>query len=137
MTITGFNHITLSVSDLDRSFDFYSRVLEFKPAAKWKNGVYLEAGNIWLALLVDDRVRKAERPDYSHVAFSCSAANFENLCNRLETEGYAPWQDNISEGSSYYFCDPDRHKLELHVGDLSTRLESMKEKPWAEFTFFD
>ena len=47
--VRGLNHITLSVSDLARSFDFYARVLGFAPKARWDKGAYLEAGDLWLA----------------------------------------------------------------------------------------
>lgn len=33
-----------------------------------------------------------------------------------------------SEGQSFYFLDPDGHKLELHVGDLASRLVQCREK---------
>ena len=135
--IKGLNHITLSVSDLDRSLAFYCELLGFKRRAVWKNGAYLEAGNIWLALLVDVSTIQTGRADYSHIAFDCDRSSFQQLSNTLANAGYASWQENKSEGDSYYFCDPDGHKLEIHVGDLETRLASMKEEPWAEFKFFD
>ena len=56
--ITGVNHITLAVTDLARSFDFYVRVL-------------------------------------------------------------------------------DGHRLEIHVGDLGTRLAAMKARPWTAIEFFE
>ena len=38
---------------------------------------------------------------------------------------------NHSEGRSLYVLDPDGHKLEIHVGTLADRLESLKRKPYA------
>jgi catechol 2,3-dioxygenase-like lactoylglutathione lyase family enzyme len=46
--ITGLNHITLSVRDLDRSFQFYVKTLGAKPLARWRRGAYLLAGDLWL-----------------------------------------------------------------------------------------
>ncbi|MEL7226304.1 MAG: VOC family protein, partial [Cyanobacteria bacterium J06576_12] len=48
--ITGLNHVTLSVLDLDRSFEFYTQILSFQPLAKWKKGAYLLAGDLWFTL---------------------------------------------------------------------------------------
>ncbi|OYQ98817.1 hypothetical protein B9P90_05980 [Citrobacter freundii] len=45
------------------------------------------------------------------------------------------WKDNKSEGQSFYFFDPDGHKLELHVGDLSSRLAQCREKPYSGIRF--
>jgi len=48
--ITEINHITLSVTDIDRSWDFYVNPLGGKPICKWHKGVYLELGGVWLCL---------------------------------------------------------------------------------------
>ncbi len=34
--ILGLNHITLSVSDLEKSFNFYTKILGCQPIARWK-----------------------------------------------------------------------------------------------------
>lgn len=134
--ISGVNHITLAVSDLERSFRFYADDLGCRPVARWDRGAYLRAGDLWLALILDDRVGAALRPDYTHIAFSCPADGFAQQVRRLQAAGCAPWSENRSEGASYYFTDPDGHKLELHVGDLDSRLHHMKTAPWTEITFF-
>ena len=38
--ITGLNHITLVVSDIDEAFTFYSEVLGFKPVQKSSKSAY-------------------------------------------------------------------------------------------------
>lgn len=132
----GLNHITLSVSDLDRSFDFYANVLGFEPVARWRRGAYLETGGTWIALNLNARIKEADRPDYSHIAFTCHEDGFEALNARLVEAGAREWSQNSSEGSSFYFLDPDGHKLEIHVGNLETRLKEMRENPWDAIEFF-
>jgi hypothetical protein len=46
-------------------------------------------------------------------------------------------RQNLSEGDSLYFLDPDGHKLEAHVGDLKSRLAQCRVKPYAGMRFFD
>lgn len=48
--LTGLNHLTLAVSDLDRSFEFYRHLLGFTPHARWQGGAYLSLGALWLCL---------------------------------------------------------------------------------------
>lgn len=134
--ITGINHLTLAVAEIDRSFDFYVRVLGCDPVARWSTGAYLTAGGTWLALVVDDGISETHRPDYSHVAFSCDQKGFDRLVAALRREGCDAWSENRSEGDSFYFCDPDGHKLEIHVGDLQTRLAAMRKDPWDQIEFF-
>jgi catechol 2,3-dioxygenase-like lactoylglutathione lyase family enzyme len=56
--VGSLNHVTLSVTELERSFRFYSQVLEFRPLARWVRGAYLLAGGqTWLCLSLDERTR--------------------------------------------------------------------------------
>ena len=57
-----------------------------------------------------------QESDYTHYAFTVAEADFEPFSNKLEQAGVTVWKQNKSEGASFYFLDPDGHKLELHVG---------------------
>lgn len=48
--LTGLNHLTLAVSDVNRSFNFYNNLLGFVPHARWQTGAYLSLGELWLCL---------------------------------------------------------------------------------------
>jgi catechol 2,3-dioxygenase-like lactoylglutathione lyase family enzyme len=136
--ISGLNHITLSVRDLERSFRFYVETLGSKPVARWSKGAYLLLGDIWLCLSRDDRTRSSALPEYTHIAFTVPVVRFEEVAARIRASGTTIWQDNKSEGASLYFLDPDSHKLEVHAGDLQTRLAAMKERPWEpNIQYFD
>lgn len=124
--ITGLNHLTLAVSDLPRSLKFYQDVLGMTCVSTQGSGAYLCAGDLWLCLSLDQAAATATREDYTHVAFSIDADAFADFETRLSQHDVPIWQSNRSEGLSIYFLDPDGHKLEVHVGDLSSRLRSMR-----------
>ena len=126
--ITGLNHITLAVSDLERSLHFYIEVLGLKGHVKWEGGAYLSAGDLWLCLSCDEPCPKT---DYTHLAFAIAASNFDAFYTRLKDAGVPQWKVNQSEGRSVYILDPDGHKLEVHVGGLESRLEALKSKPYS------
>lgn len=135
--LTGLNHLTLSVADLDRSVRFYTALLGARPRARWATGAYLELGALWLCLSwQEERAAIPTAGDYTHYAFSIGAADFAQLCARLEAAEVLSWQDNRSEGESFYFLDPDGHRLEIHVGDLASRLAHCRASPYAEMQFF-
>ena len=54
--IAGLNHLNLAVSNLETSFNFYNRKLNFKPLAKWKRGAYFLAGPS-IAYAMDGKLR--------------------------------------------------------------------------------
>ncbi len=129
--ITGLNHITLAVSDLERSFQFYREVLQFKPQCKWSKGAYFLVGDLWFCLNVDPS--RVPQIDYTHYAFSVSESDFPEMEQRILASGAKVFQENKSPGKSLYFLDPDGHKLEIHAGTLQDRLHTMREKSDVEF----
>lgn len=134
--ITGINHITLSVLDLDKSFNFYTQVLGCKPIARWKLGAYLLAGDLWLCLSLDEQTRLGTLPEYTHIGLNVAAKDFERFSYKIIESGTTIWKQNTSEGLSLYFLDPNGHKLELHAGALKTRIEATKKQPYEEMEFF-
>ena len=110
--VTGLNHLTLAVSDLQKSFAFYVDVLGFTPEARWDNGAYLSAGGFWICLSLEPA---SPASDYTHFAFSINESEFDAAVARIAEAGATCWKTNSSEGDSYYFLDPDGHKLELSL----------------------
>ena len=136
--ITGLNHLTLAIADLDHALHFYVDVLRCRLVARWGRGAYLVAGDLWLCLSLDDEVSASPpRRDYTHVAFTVEPSEFAKAKTRLIDAGAISWKKSRSEGESFYFLDPDGHKLELHVGDLASRIAACRMAPYEEMEFFD
>jgi catechol 2,3-dioxygenase-like lactoylglutathione lyase family enzyme len=129
--ITGINHITLAVRDIDESFKFYTDILGLKPIQKSSRSAYLLAGDTWIALTQDQHARHTHLPEYTHLAFTVAQQDFAVMKERLLKAGVHEWQQNWTEGDSFYFVDPNGHKLEIHVSDLETRIKSGK-REWGD-----
>ena len=128
--VTGLNHVTLAVSDLERSVAFYRDRLGGRLAARWPKGAYLEMGALWLCLDLHDEMRA--RADDTHLAFT--ADDYDALAGALAD--LPRWKENVSEGASLYLLDPDGHKLEIHAGDLASRLAHYRAHPEKGVTIF-
>lgn len=135
--LTGLNHLTLAVVNLSRSIEFYVALPGFKLAARWDTGAYLCLGDLWLCLSLDERRAAQKQPDYTHYAFSVNQDDFEQVTACLRRRNVIEWKANSSEGDSFYFSDPDGHRLELHAGSLASRLEQCRRHPYASMEFFD
>ena len=126
--LQGLNHITIAVSDLDRSLIFYTEFVGMKAIVRWDAGAYLTLGDIWFCLSCDQVV---PGQNYSHIAFGISAQDFALFTKKLKDAGIIEWKQNCSEGHSVYFLDPDGYKLEAHCGNLQSRLNTLKNKPYS------
>lgn len=132
--LTGLNHITIAVNDISTSFDFYVKTLGLTPKARWASGAYLCQGDLWLCLSADE---VSPRQDYTHYAFSIRSEDFDDFAKKLKLKGIVEWKSNKSEGKSIYLLDPDGHKLEIHDGDLNSRLSACLKHPYKDMVFFN
>ncbi|MEO8401687.1 MAG: fosfomycin resistance glutathione transferase [Gammaproteobacteria bacterium] len=135
--ITGINHLTLAVHDLNESTAFYRDMLGCKIHAAWDKGAYLSAGRLWLCLTLDPKTRTSPLPEYTHIAFNVRSEDFQTLSNKITDSGAHIWKNNTSEGNSLYFLDPNGHKLEIHTTTLEERIASCKQAPYSDMLFFD
>lgn len=135
--LTGLNHLTLATANLPRSVEFYVELLGFRLAARWETGAYLTLGDLWFCLSLDENRASEKHPDYTHYAFSVGQSDFAGVTACLRLRNVNEWKINSSEGDSFYFSDPDGHRLELHVGSLASRLEQCRRQPYAGMEFFD
>ena len=126
--LKGLNHITIAVSNLEQSLLFYSDLLGMKAHVRWDKGAYLSLGDLWICLSCDE-VSPAK--DYSHLAFDLAEQDFPAFATKLCQADVKQWKQNKSEGQSLYFLDPDGHQLEVHSGDLQSRLDSLKTMPYS------
>ena len=134
--ITGVNHITLVCQDLDRSRHFYEEMLGFQVTYRGAHNLYLKSGSLWLCLEENRSLEASDIPTkhHSHIALSVDQSRFDSLASSLMASDVRLWKENKSEGDSLYILDPDGHKLELHIGDLNSRLlHYAKVKQQSEF----
>ncbi|WP_241574633.1 VOC family protein [Rosenbergiella nectarea] len=131
--LTGLNHLTLAVSDVARSWEFYYELLGFEPRAKWNTGAYLSLGELWLCLSLD---AVGAKTDYTHYAFTVSPDALTTLVEKMRLKEVKEWKINKSEGESLYFFDPDGHRLEVHAGNLESRLNYCRLYPYPGMEFY-
>jgi catechol 2,3-dioxygenase-like lactoylglutathione lyase family enzyme len=131
--LRGLNHITITVIDLEQSFNFYVNLLGMVPRVRWDQGAYLTLGEVWFCLSWD-QVKPSQ--DYCHIALDIAEHDFNTFAERLRAADVIEWKQNTSEGESVYFLDPNGHKLEIHSGNLQSRLQSLKLTPYKGLVWF-
>lgn len=121
MTDLGLTHIALTVSNIERSLDFYARYAGMQV-------VHRRSGVAWIS----DRTRPfaivlIEREDvdpplgpFSHLGVACvSREEVDRLCAKASAESClrrAPTDSGPPVGYWAFLDDPDGHTLELTYG---------------------
>lgn len=140
MQIMGLNHLTFSVSDLDRSIAFYRDALGAQLLVKGTTTAYFSLAGLWIALNVERSIPRDEiLSSYTHIAWTIADSDFDAWQERLTHLNV-----NILPGRmrderdkrSIYFTDSDGHKFELHTGSLHDRLAYYKGEK-SHMVFFD
>jgi catechol 2,3-dioxygenase-like lactoylglutathione lyase family enzyme len=96
----SLNHVSLAVSDVDRSQAFYERVLGVGVVSTQKNGINLGLGNSFLGLYKID-----DRPRIHHFCVGLDQYNVNEAADKLRELGIDPYVRE--DKPEVYFQDPD------------------------------
>jgi catechol 2,3-dioxygenase-like lactoylglutathione lyase family enzyme len=134
--LQSLNHLTLAVSDLQKASPSGTSCWADAPRPLEYRGLSHLRRSVGLPVVRRGAPVCAAAGERLHpLRVYRGGTDFEPFSHKLEQAGVTVWKQNKSEGASFYFLDPDGHKLELHVGSLAARLAACREKPYAGMVF--
>lgn len=132
---TRIHHVSLPVSDPERSKQFYSETLGWQETARPAfdfAGAWYQVGNDQVHLIVDDRstFREGKGVDSHDIHFAVRVRSFREALESLEAKGYRKEADDLdlmkmrvnerptAGFPQIYILDPDRNVIEINAERL-------------------
>jgi catechol 2,3-dioxygenase-like lactoylglutathione lyase family enzyme len=129
MKVQHIDHVAISVSDIERSIEWYTSVLglEHRPVVEW--GEYPQmvcAGDTCIALFPPgdhgaremSEIDKRSRLTMQHFAFKVDAANFQRAQDEFGSTGIDFRFADHGICHSVYIKDPDGHTIEITTYEI-------------------
>lgn len=123
--IDGLDHIALTVSDMERSVDWYSKVLGLvRCHREWEIPVVMCAGSTGVALFPADLEVPQPAPPpketliMRHYAFRMSRSNFDTAREALSAQHVMFEFEDHGISHSLYLTDPNGYRVELTTYEL-------------------
>ena len=108
----SLNHVTLSVSSVERSKEFYESVLGVAEISRQKNGINLGVGSSFIGLY-----SIKEPPRVNHFCLGIDEFQVQVAADRLRQFGISPYVRK--DKPEVYFRDPDGISVQLESKDYS------------------
>lgn len=116
IVIEGINYIGLTVSDLEVSTKFYRELFDFDVVDKMSGAgqAFLRMGEMLIALNEEEGFKSPENSGYA-ISFFVDEEDFDDALEELEEKeiNVVHGPENIRNGQTVVFIDPDGNKIEL------------------------
>lgn len=116
IVIESVDHVGLTVSDLDRSIEFYRDLFDFEILEKFGDArqAFLRVGDIVIGLYEVEGYKNQENTK-NHLSFYVDEQDFDDAVDEINEKEipivFGP--DNLRKGKSVVFLDPDGNQIEL------------------------
>lgn len=125
--LQGINQICCSVSNLEKSIEFYQNIFQANLIVKGRKLAYFDLNGLWIALYVEEDILRNEiQQSYTHTALIVTNEELDTLKETLIQNGVNIFPDpgrDAKDRRSIYITDPDGHKFEFHTDTLQDCVE--------------
>lgn len=116
IVIEAVDHIGITVSNLERSIEFYRELFDFEIIEKYGDvrQAFMRVGEIVLGLYEVEGYKNPAGTK-NHISFYIDEEDFEDAVDEIKKREipivFGP--DNLRKGKSVVFLDPDGNQIEL------------------------
>jgi catechol 2,3-dioxygenase-like lactoylglutathione lyase family enzyme len=116
IVIESIDHIGITVSNLDRSIEFYRELFDFEVVEKMSNAreAFIKVGEVMIGLFEIEGYAN-QQGSKNHISLFIDEEDFDDAVDELRendiTIVFGP--ENLRGGKSVVFLDPDGNQLEL------------------------
>ena len=117
-SIQRMDHVGINVTDLQRSADWYEKVLGFTIFHKWKTTWMISRADMHIGLFLRPSAKKIDDLDntlaITHFAYATDAKGFQEAQDKLKKLGvkFDPPEDT-GVAYSLFIYDPDGYQIEI------------------------
>lgn len=136
MRLEALDHVGLSVSDIDRSVEWYEQVLGLERVYQEAWGDYpavLIRGGSGVALFParGTHIEPSAFGSLPHVAFRASFRDYEEARSELRAAGIEFRESDHQVARSMYLLDPDAHLIEITTYEVQPQAQTTDGEPIA------
>jgi metallothiol transferase len=116
IVIEALDHIGISVSNLDKSIEFYRDLFDFEIVEKFGDTrqAFLRVADIMIGLYEVDGYKNQDNTK-NHLSFYVDEEDFDDALDEINAKEitviFGP--ENIRKGRSVIFLDPDGNQIEI------------------------